>query len=253
MDGDRPAQLIKKEVKVSKARYRLDATLQSLVDKKEDSSESEEESDDDVGGVMVTVPVVRTSGSPAASPSKRGGYVRAYRKRKRKHATVDSSEPGAKNFQPNQSSYIMKLFDRTVDLAQFNEKTPLYPIARAWMNNSVSTQEPSIEPETDKNEPKDPSCLYKMPLPLRLKVETGASRNLRIPAPIPQDDEPLDINKDPDTGPPPEQLLLRHLERWKAVRESWIEAAHVNELRFNNSMTILKDMYERNLNDQNFE
>ena len=29
----------------------------------------------------------------------------------------------------------MKLFDRSVDLAQFSESTPLYPICRAWMRN----------------------------------------------------------------------------------------------------------------------
>ena len=29
----------------------------------------------------------------------------------------------------------MKLFDRSVDLAQFEENTPLYPICRAWMAN----------------------------------------------------------------------------------------------------------------------
>ena len=29
----------------------------------------------------------------------------------------------------------MKLFDRSVDFAQFNEDTPLYILARAWMKN----------------------------------------------------------------------------------------------------------------------
>ena len=29
----------------------------------------------------------------------------------------------------------MKLFDRSVDLAQFDESSPLYPICRAWMKN----------------------------------------------------------------------------------------------------------------------
>lgn len=34
-----------------------------------------------------------------------------------------------------QPSFVMKLFDRGVDLAQFDESTPLYPICRAWMHN----------------------------------------------------------------------------------------------------------------------
>jgi hypothetical protein len=29
----------------------------------------------------------------------------------------------------------MKLFDRSLDLAQFPENTPLYPVCRAWMRN----------------------------------------------------------------------------------------------------------------------
>ena len=30
---------------------------------------------------------------------------------------------------------IMKLFDRSVDLAQFPDATPLYPVCRAWIHN----------------------------------------------------------------------------------------------------------------------
>lgn len=37
--------------------------------------------------------------------------------------------------QPPQPSFIMKLFDRSVDLAKFKEGSPLYPICRAWMMN----------------------------------------------------------------------------------------------------------------------
>lgn len=38
-------------------------------------------------------------------------------------------------------TYVIKLFDRSVDLAQFSENTPLYPICRAWMRNSPSVRE----------------------------------------------------------------------------------------------------------------
>lgn len=31
-----------------------------------------------------------------------------------------------------QASYVMKLFDRSVNLAKFDEETSLYPICRAW-------------------------------------------------------------------------------------------------------------------------
>ena len=40
---------------------------------------------------------------------------------------------------------MMKLFDRSVDLAQFNDKTPLYPIARSWMkDNNPETVEENV-------------------------------------------------------------------------------------------------------------
>lgn len=34
----------------------------------------------------------------------------------------------------------MKLYDRSVDLAKFEEDTPLYPICRAWMANNSKKQ-----------------------------------------------------------------------------------------------------------------
>ena len=41
----------------------------------------------------------------------------------------------------------MKLFDRSVDLAQFDEETPLYPICRAWMRNQpLNREHPKDEP-----------------------------------------------------------------------------------------------------------
>lgn len=43
-------------------------------------------------------------------------------------------------------SYIIKLYDRSVDLAQFNTNTPLYPICRAWMRNNPSVREPASYP-----------------------------------------------------------------------------------------------------------
>jgi len=54
-------------------------------------------------------------------------------------------------------SYIMKLFDRSVNLAKFEEDTPLYPLCRAWMKNqprapavkSEKTSDPIIQTVED--------------------------------------------------------------------------------------------------------
>lgn len=46
---------------------------------------------------------------------------------------------------PFHHTYVMKLFDRSVDLAQFQEDTPLYPICRAWMANQP--RNPNLVPK----------------------------------------------------------------------------------------------------------
>lgn len=51
---------------------------------------------------------------------------------------------------PYHHTYVMKLFDRSVDLAKFEEDTPLYPICRAWMQN----------------QPRNPQVIVKYVLPL---------------------------------------------------------------------------------------
>lgn len=47
---------------------------------------------------------------------------------------------------PTLDTYVIKLFDRSVDLAQFSENTPLYPICRAWMRNSPTVRERGRSP-----------------------------------------------------------------------------------------------------------
>ena len=42
-------------------------------------------------------------------------------------------------------TYVMKLFDRNVDLAQFDEGTPLYPVCRAWIRNQPLSRDLSQE------------------------------------------------------------------------------------------------------------
>ena len=66
-----------------------------------------------------------TNGSPFCSPTK------AVRKRKRK-----AEDPG----RAFHHTFVMKLFDRSVDLAQFGGTSnyPLYPVCRAWMRNEPS-------------------------------------------------------------------------------------------------------------------
>ena len=49
-------------------------------------------------------------------------------------------------------TYVIKLFDRSVDLGQFSEGTPLYPVCRAWMRN-CPTGRPQICPTAPESAP----------------------------------------------------------------------------------------------------
>lgn len=52
-----------------------------------------------------------------------------------KTAAPEKPAQSTTTIQSNQS-YIMKLFDRSVNLAKFDESTPLYPIVREWLKNT---------------------------------------------------------------------------------------------------------------------
>ena len=63
----------------------------------------------------------------------------------------------------------MKLFDRSVDLAQFNETTPLYPICRAWMRNQPHNRRLAAEQRS-----RTPS-----PTPAQLQEDIDVSNDIK--------------------------------------------------------------------------
>lgn len=184
------------------------------------------------------------------SPSKRGSSSKN-RKRRRAKEERDHSDMGQYHH-----TYVMKLFDRSVDLAQFEQSTPLYPICRAWMKNqphshNLSSQMRSPSPEPPQNG--DDDMIYRMPPPVKIKMESsfdGTHVDLRIPEPVPQPDEHLDINQDPKLAPAPEHLLLNHMSRWKAIRHKWKAASQQAEAKFAPSMVLLRDMFDKQIRDQ---
>lgn len=91
---------------VQTARGRLKGALQDAVGGTEDEDEINE--------------------TPASAMPNRGRPPKRYRK--------EMPPNQMQQEQPHQS-FIMKLFDRSVDLAKYNENTALYPICRAWMLN----------------------------------------------------------------------------------------------------------------------
>lgn len=120
----------------------------------------------------------------------------------------------------------MKLFDRSVDLARFEEDTPLYPICRAWMANQPRNpqhvvkyaQSTSLPPVWSRSKSKPYCCMYR--------------RRVSSPEPEPwKDNGMLDVHRLPHPvnpcesrcpSPLPEQaertkdsISLNYVWKWK--------------------------------------
>ncbi|XP_064632985.1 protein lin-37 homolog [Lineus longissimus] len=233
---------------VHTARSKLDGVLQTLVERKDDSPVNS-------GDENVIQDILKDI-SPSVSPRK--AAAKMSRKRKRKD-DLSGSEFGQYHH-----TYVMKLFDRSVDLAQFEDNTPLYPICRAWMRNQPlnqnlapqkpleATQEPA-DINTDSDEDSDsPKDVCKLPDPIPIETDKiGGYKDPRIAKPIKQAAEHLNIHADQDTAPAPEQLLLSNMQHWKTVRQSWKEAGRVNEIRYKETTKLLRDMFDRQMKENN--
>jgi hypothetical protein len=226
-------------LEVSSARSKLDGVLQTLVEKKDERTTPEkdiflrQETDED--------------SSPMSTPTKKLTLSSTKVTRKRKRGR-DEPVPDTSLYH---HSYIMKLFDRSVDLAQFSEDTPLYPVCRAWIRNHPHQPLQTMRPQTPDPAPDgevDPGDIYSLPMMPYIKTED--SGDMRVPSPLLQTDEPLDIHADQNLATPPETLLINHMIRWKQVRQKWKNASRLNELRDAANLKLLKDMYERHCRDQ---
>ncbi|KAG8433663.1 hypothetical protein GDO86_012130 [Hymenochirus boettgeri] len=183
--------------------------------------------------------------SPSAAGKRPSARPSHHRRKKRKE------EDGiTENSQPKANTFIIRLFDRSVDLAQFSEETSLYPVCRSWLQNTPmakSTDHPQTPPPADEDAVNGSiQTFYRLPPPLPSPVnETGKSVNLRIPPPLPRDEEPLNLNISPESAPTMSNLIYKNMDRWKKIKQRWKDASYRNQQRYAQSMKILKEMYER--------
>ncbi|KAM4567372.1 protein lin-37 homolog isoform 1-T1 [Fundulus diaphanus] len=220
------------------ARGRLDAVLKGLVEK----SENEREPNEDPG--KLSVDSLNKDLSPSSAGKRPSARFPQHRRKKRKE--LDEGIPETN--QHKQNAYIIKLFDRSVDLAQFNTSTPLYPICRAWMRNNPSHREPVASPSSPQSitEEEVPDMMngkgqnvYRLPPPSACAVSpSGEPINLRIPQ-----TEKVTISKLTDV-PVSGALISDHMERWKKIRQKWKECSNKNQLRYSESIKVLKEMKE---------
>ncbi|XP_060906797.1 protein lin-37 homolog [Labrus mixtus] len=224
------------------ARSRLDAVLKGLVERTENEREQNES---DTG--KISTDSLNKDLSPSSAGKRQVPSARFPQHRRKKRKEMDEGIPETN--QHKQNSYIIKLFDRSVDLAQFNTSTPLYPICRAWMRNNPSVREPLSSPSpphsmieeevTDLINGKDQN-VFRLPPPTSCPLSpTGELINLRIP----QTEKPT-VTKLTEPVPVPGSLIFDHMERWKKIRQKWKECSNKNQLRYSESIKILKEMKE---------
>lgn len=221
----------------SGARDKLDAVLKGLVEKSEterDQNESE------AGKTSADASNKDTSPLSGKRPPSR---FPQHRRKKRKEMDESISDTN----QHKQNAYIIKLFDRSVDLAQFNSNTPLYPICRSWMRNNPSFREAAFSPlsphsiadeELADNMNGNEQDVHRLPPPTPSPVNSeGEPINLRIPL----------ADKAVATKPKEKVLLAGpliadHMVRWKKIRQKWKDCSNRNQLRYSESIKILKEM-----------
>lgn len=178
---------------------------------------------DRLKGALLEVlePVEESDTSIEHSPTKRERY--------NQHDNQKDSEDDrfSKRKSPPRQSYVLKLFDRSVDLSQFEEDSPLYPICRAWMVNQPKAN--YREHGQTYDEPEMAHDSVELPGPEGTSVS-------RIPELLPEQKarskDNINLNYREAPPPPREQLLRSHTERWAAVRQAWIDQAQRVEERY---------------------
>ncbi|XP_030013040.1 protein lin-37 homolog isoform X1 [Sphaeramia orbicularis] len=229
------------DLELTAGRSRLEALLKGLVEK----SESEREQNEGDAG-KISADSLNKDLSPSSAGKRPSARFPQHRRKKRKE--MDEGIPESN--QHKQNAYIIKLFDRSVDLAQFNTSTPLYPICRAWMRNNPSVREPAASPSSPHSMVDDEQVtdiingkgqnVYRLPPPTSCPVSpSGEPVNLRIP----QTEKPA-VSKSVDSAPVSGSLICDHMERWKKIRQKWKECSNKNQLRYSESIKILKEMKE---------
>ncbi|EAT33450.1 AAEL014276-PA [Aedes aegypti] len=136
------------------------------------------------------------------------------------------------------SSFIMKLFDRSVDLAQFDGESSLYPVCRAWMRNQPRARQNPYDPKP--SDPASPprgaeSSRHSMPDIVERFNRKEVLEIPDMPKPSETELEPFRFERhfaegednEPDldgvegSADRKEILLQHHKARWTKMRRSW--------------------------------
>lgn len=213
------------------ARSRLDKILKDLADKAAESAAEEEE------GLKIS-PAGNDTMPPPTTPSKKG-VGRAPRKRRKKEVNIeeymDNSRP----------TYILKLFDRSVDMAQFRRDSSMYVMARAWTQNKpratyeLGQKEYEILESQERHKDQDPQFVHSLEGPIKEeRHERLKATNVR------------NVNKATrrldnvvDTLTDMSLLKTDNISRWRKVRSRWRDTSLKEQERYSASLLQLKQLF----------
>jgi len=166
---------------------------------------------------------------PPTTPSKRPG--RAPRKRKKKELFSDDMADS------NRPSYVLMLFDRRVDMAQFHRNTSIYAMSRAWALNNPAAMYEIGTCAAQQNQQDEFDSLY--------SSLTSSKKDVRQPI-CPQAkpsqnasclDDMIDAVSDIEI------LKADNIGRWRKVRESWRNASFQLQESHSSSLLQLKSLF----------
>ncbi|XP_063038229.1 protein lin-37 homolog [Melospiza melodia melodia] len=120
---------------------------------------------------------------------------------------------GPENPPPEHNSFVIRLFDRSVELGQFPAGTPLYPVCRAWIGHCPAPAPPPEQAPPGSESvlslpPPGPALAPRVPSPLG--PEEGAAPPDQVLDPAPQSVRP---------APSITSLIYKNMDRWKRVRQ----------------------------------
>ncbi|XP_023168721.1 protein lin-37 homolog [Drosophila hydei] len=183
--------------------------------KQQSEVKSESAAEAEIEAETVTTPATATGSG--RSKAKRSLY-----KKSGNHAAQKS----------HSETYVMRLFERSLDLSKYKDKTPLYPICRAWMANqprnpSVSVYNtdgtvPIVKREDDAEEVLSKLLSGELKVVKQMPQARKTEMSL-IPPRLPNtQDERLN-------GASKEELLAENVSHWKRVRSHWLKHAQKYE------------------------
>ncbi|XP_053609688.1 protein lin-37 homolog [Plodia interpunctella] len=181
---------------------------------------------------------------PTADDDSDTSYEPSPTKKERKNSKwnddSEDEEHSRRRKSPVRQSYVLKLFDRSVDLSQFEEDSPLYPICRAWIANQPKANYSKFGRKGKDPEPTDDS--------IELPGPEGAPVS-RIPE-LTAEQKATSIDKiklDYEGNPPCREELLQELSvRWAGVRQAWLDQAARVEARYQGTQRVLNSINVNN-------